>query len=117
MHGGEIATIACCLVAFHANKEPGVAAVATLAVAAGAAYVAGNLAAIVSFLPAGLGAFEVAMGATLHLVGDVPLPEAALATLAYRLLSVWLPLPFILQTARQAVGSAARTLRASRSGS
>ena len=53
------------------------------------------------------------MAATLHLVGNVPLPQAALATLAYRLLSVWLPLPFILQTARQALRSAAHTLRAS----
>ena len=87
-----------------------------LLIASGAAYVAGNLAAIVSFLPAGLGAFEVAMAATLHLVGDVPLPQATLATLAYRLLSVWLPLPFILQTARHALRSAAQTLRSSRGG-
>jgi uncharacterized protein (TIRG00374 family) len=108
MHVFEIATVLAALLAFgsYAARSG-----ALLAVASGAGYVAGNLAAIVSFLPAGIGFFEGAMGASLHLLGRAPIGQAALATLLYRLLSVWLPLPFVLRTARHAVLAAAQSVR------
>ena len=95
MHTAEAGTVACAVGAFGVNTPP--------FAGAGAAYIAGNLAAMVSFLPAGLGFFEGAMGATLHLIGGASVAQAGLATLLYRLLSVVLPLPFLLRVARQAL--------------
>ena len=106
MHGFEIATVFCAVRAFLPSAAAG-----ALAVAAGTGYVAGNLAAIVSFLPAGIGFFEGAMGASLHFIGGIPVGPAALATVLYRLLSVWLPLPFVLGTARHAVAAGAKAVR------
>ncbi len=103
MHLAEAATVFCVARAFGAAQTGGVI---QLAQASGAGYVAGNLAAIVSFLPAGLGFFEGAMGTTLHYLGGLPANQATLATLLYRVLSVWLPLPFALNIARHAIQAA-----------
>lgn len=104
MHVFETATLTVIALAFRSGG--GGHAQMHLAAGAAAGYVAGNLAAIVSFLPAGLGFFEGAMGVTLHLLGGVSVIDAAAATIVYRILSVWLPLPAVLGTARQAVAAA-----------
>ena len=94
MHLGEAATLVCAARAFGARVPFGVAA---------AGYVAGNLAAIVSFLPGGLGLYEGAMVGALHALGGAPLAPALAATLLYRLLSVWLPAPIALSATRRAL--------------
>ena len=106
MHLLEATTFVGAVWAF--GGPPNTAAGLRAVVGASAGYVAGNLAAIVSFLPAGLGFFEGAMGTTLHLVGGIAIPTAATATLVYRFFSVWLPLPAVLGTARQAITAASR---------
>lgn len=93
MHGAEVATLAAACRAFGANAPAG-------ALAAG--YVAANLAAIVSMLPGGAGLFEGALVGALHARGGVALAPALAATLLYRLLSVWLPVPFGLSALRAA---------------
>lgn len=106
MHTAEAATVFCAVCAFGvggAAESP-----ALLAQASGAGYATGNLAALVSFLPTGIGFFEGAMGTTLHYLGNVSVGQATLATLLYRLLSVWLPLPFVVGIARQALQKARR---------
>lgn len=97
MHGAEALTLVCCARAFGVRLPFGLAA---------AGYVTGNLAAIVSFLPGGVGFYEGAMVTTWHTAGRVPLGAALAVTLLYRLLSVWLPLPFALRAVRQALGRA-----------
>lgn len=56
------------------------------------AYCAAQLLAQVPITPGGLGIVEAGMTGTLALAG-VPAGAAAVATLAYRLASYWLPLP------------------------
>ncbi|MBI5103931.1 MAG: flippase-like domain-containing protein [Solirubrobacterales bacterium] len=56
------------------------------------AYVAAQLLAQVPLTPGGIGLVEAGLVALLALIG-VPGPAAAVATLAYRLVSYWLPLP------------------------
>jgi uncharacterized protein (TIRG00374 family) len=56
------------------------------------AYCAAQLLAQVPITPGGLGIVEAGMTGTLALAG-VPAGPAAVATLAYRLASYWLPLP------------------------
>ena len=56
------------------------------------AYVAATVLAMIPITPGGLGFVEAGLAAMLRLAG-VPGPEAILATLAYRLVSYWLPLP------------------------
>ena len=56
------------------------------------AYVAAALLGMIPITPGGLGFVEVGLVATLRLAG-VSLAEATLATLAYRLVSFWLPIP------------------------
>jgi uncharacterized protein (TIRG00374 family) len=56
------------------------------------AYVAATVLAMIPITPGGLGFVEAGLAAMLRLAG-VPGPEAVLATLAYRLVSYWLPLP------------------------
>ncbi len=56
------------------------------------AYVAAALLGMIPITPGGLGFVEVGLIATLRLAG-VSLAEATLATLAYRLVSFWLPIP------------------------
>jgi uncharacterized protein (TIRG00374 family) len=56
------------------------------------AYVASMVLGMIPITPGGLGFVEAGLTATLHLAG-VSTPDAVLATLAYRLVSYWLPLP------------------------
>jgi uncharacterized protein (TIRG00374 family) len=56
------------------------------------AYTAGELLALVPFTPGGLGFVEAGLVGTLTLAG-VPGPAAVAATLLYRLVAYWLPLP------------------------
>jgi uncharacterized membrane protein YbhN (UPF0104 family) len=56
------------------------------------AYVTGSLLAMVPLTPGGLGFVEAGLTGTLVLAG-IDAGEAAAATLAYRLVSFWLPLP------------------------
>jgi len=91
MHLCETGTVVCCGRAFSAPIGIGPAA---------AGYVAGNLAALVSFLPGGTGFFEGAMAAAIEHLGRVPLSVALAATLAYRALALWLPLPLVFLALR-----------------
>lgn len=95
MHAAEVGTLLCAARAFRAPLAPAAAA---------AGYVGGNLAAIVSLLPGGLGFFEGAMTVTFHRLGGMPPADALGVTLLYRLLSVWLPLPVLLGVVREAIG-------------
>lgn len=56
------------------------------------AYVVAALLSMIPITPGGLGFVEVGLAATLQLAG-VPAATAVLATLAYRLVSYWLPIP------------------------
>ena len=56
------------------------------------AYVASMVLGMIPITPGGLGFVEAGLTATLRLAG-VSTPDAVLATLAYRLVSYWLPLP------------------------
>jgi len=56
------------------------------------AYTAGELLALVPLTPGGLGFVETGLVGTLTLAG-VPAPDALSATLLYRLVAYWLPLP------------------------
>jgi uncharacterized protein (TIRG00374 family) len=56
------------------------------------AYVVAGLLSMIPITPGGLGFVEAGLAATLGLVG-VSASEATLATLAYRLVSYWLPIP------------------------
>jgi uncharacterized protein (TIRG00374 family) len=56
------------------------------------AYVASMVLGMIPITPGGLGFVEAGLTATLHLAG-VSTPDAVLATLGYRLVSYWLPLP------------------------
>ena len=56
------------------------------------AYTAAALLALMPFTPGGLGFVEVGLVGTLTLAG-VPGPRALSATLLYRLVSYWLPIP------------------------
>lgn len=54
----------------------------------------------ISFLPGGVGSYEVAQVVALHAFG-VPLPAATLTTLVFRFFSYWLPIPVGLFFYRQ----------------
>jgi uncharacterized protein (TIRG00374 family) len=56
------------------------------------AYASAELLAQIPFTPGGLGFVEAGLVGTLTLAG-VPGPEALAATLLYRLVSYWLPIP------------------------
>jgi uncharacterized protein (TIRG00374 family) len=56
------------------------------------AYVVAALLGMIPFTPGGLGFVEVGLAATLQLAG-ISAADALLATLAYRLVSYWLPIP------------------------
>ena len=56
------------------------------------AYTAGELLALIPFTPGGLGFVEAGLVGMLTLAG-VPGPDALAATLLYRLVAYWLPLP------------------------
>ena len=94
MHVCEVATLALAVRAFGGDVAFSVAA---------AGYVAGNLGAIISFLPGGAGLYEGGMITALHAVGGLPIALSLAATLVYRLLTLWLPMPFALIAVRHAL--------------
>lgn len=96
MHLCEVLTIVCLARSFTLNANP---------LGVSCAYVIANLSAIVSILPGGLGLFEAGMAATMHRLGYIPIENAVVITILYRLLSVWLPLPLVLGTVRSAIAS------------
>jgi Mg2+-importing ATPase len=57
----------------------------------------------ISFLPGGVGSYEVAQVVALHAFG-VSIPAATLATLVFRFFTYWLPIPFGLLCYRQLRG-------------
>jgi uncharacterized protein (TIRG00374 family) len=72
-----------CLAAVGAQPDPGLVLLA---------YAAGAVLAMVPITPGGLGFVEAGLTGVLALAG-VPTGDAVLATLGYRLVSFWLPLP------------------------
>ena len=56
------------------------------------AFTAASVLGLLPFTPGGLGFVEAGLTATLNLAG-VPAGEALVATLVYRLITFWLPLP------------------------
>jgi uncharacterized protein (TIRG00374 family) len=81
--GLDFFALLACLTAVGARPRPSVVLIA---------YVVANLLGMVPITPGGLGFVETGLVATLGLAG-VPAGEATLATLAYRLVSFWLPIP------------------------
>ena len=78
------------------------------------AYVASAVLGMIPITPGGLGFVEAGLTATLTLAG-VSAADAVLATLAYRLVSYWLPLPWARSpTWRTGTGTCAERRRASR---
>jgi hypothetical protein len=72
-----------CLAAVGTDPDPGLVLLA---------YSAAAVLAMIPLTPGGLGFVEAGLTATLVLAGVGP-ADAVLATLAYRLVSFWLPLP------------------------
>jgi uncharacterized protein (TIRG00374 family) len=72
-----------CLAAVGTDPDPGLVLLA---------YSAAAVLAMIPITPGGLGFVEAGLTATLVLSGVSP-ADAVLATLAYRLVSFWLPLP------------------------
>jgi uncharacterized protein (TIRG00374 family) len=81
--GFDYAALVCCLAAVGARPHPSLVLLA---------YVAGALLAMVPFTPGGLGFVEAGLSGMLVLAG-VSAQQALVGTLAYRLVSFWLPLP------------------------
>ena len=92
MHGFECFTLVCAGRAFGARIP--------FAPAAGA-YVAANLAAIVSFLPGGVGFFEASMVTVLKLGAGLSMPVSLAIAALYRILSIWAPAPAIAGLLRE----------------
>jgi uncharacterized protein (TIRG00374 family) len=93
MHALESATLVCAAYAFGAPLD---------FLTAATAYVAANLAAIVSFLPGGVGFFEAALIGTLHYGAGMPLGIGMAVAALYRLMSLWIPAPSVTGILRQA---------------
>lgn len=83
----QVIDVAMVWVLFHAfiSQPPRLAVVA-------AGYAIASALSLVSFIPSGLGVFEVSMTMVYHAAG-VALPLASAVTLTYRVLSLWLPIP------------------------
>jgi hypothetical protein len=81
--GFDYLALLCCLAAVGARPNPSLVLIA---------YVAGGLLAMVPFTPGGLGFVEAGLTGMLALAG-VGGQQAIVATLAYRIVSFWLPLP------------------------
>ena len=81
--GFDFLALVCCLAAVGARPDPSLVLLA---------YCAGALLALIPFTPGGLGFVEAGLTGMLTLAG-VSAHESVVATLAYRLLSFWLPLP------------------------
>ncbi len=81
--GFDYVALVCCLAAIGARPHPSLVLLA---------YVAGALLALIPVTPGGLGFVEVGLTGMLTAAG-VGAQQALVATLAYRLVSFWLPLP------------------------
>jgi uncharacterized protein (TIRG00374 family) len=81
--GFDYLALLCCLAAVGARPSPSLVLLA---------YVAGALLAMIPFTPGGLGFVEAGLTGFLALAG-VGGQQAIVSTLAYRLVSYWLPLP------------------------
>ena len=81
--GFDYLALICCLAAVGARPDPSLVLLA---------YVAGALLALIPFTPGGLGFVEAGLTGMLVLAG-VSAEQALVATLAYRLVSFWLPIP------------------------
>jgi uncharacterized protein (TIRG00374 family) len=81
--GFDYAALICCLAAVGARPDPSLVLLA---------YVAGALLAMIPVTPGGLGFVEAGLSGMLVLAG-VSGQQALVGTLAYRLVSFWLPLP------------------------
>ena len=81
--GFDYLALVCCLAAVGARPNPSLVLLA---------YVAGALLAMIPFTPGGLGFVEAGLSGMLVLAG-VSGQQAVVGTLAYRLVSFWLPLP------------------------
>jgi uncharacterized protein (TIRG00374 family) len=81
--GCDYLALLCALRAVGANPRPSLVLLA---------YAAAELLALVPLTPGGLGFVEAGLVGTLTLAG-VPAPDALTATLLYRLVAFWLPLP------------------------
>jgi uncharacterized protein (TIRG00374 family) len=81
--GFDYLALVCCLAAVGARPSPSLVLLA---------YVAGALLAMIPFTPGGLGFVEAGLAGMLALAG-VGGQQALVSTLAYRLVSFWLPLP------------------------
>ena len=81
--GFDYLALVCCLAAVGARPDPSLVLLA---------YVAGALLAMIPITPGGLGFVEAGLTGMLALAG-VGGHQAVVATLAYRLVSFWLPLP------------------------
>jgi hypothetical protein len=81
--GFDYLALVCCLAAVGARPDPSLVLLA---------YVAGALLALIPVTPGGLGFVEAGLTGMLALAG-VSAEQALVGTLAYRLVSFWLPLP------------------------
>jgi hypothetical protein len=81
--GFDYVALVCCLAAVGARPSPSLVLLA---------YVAGALLAMIPATPGGLGFVEAGLTGTLALAG-VGGQQAIVATLAYRLVSFWIPIP------------------------
>ena len=81
--GFDYLALVCCLAAVGARPHPSLVLLA---------YVAGALLALIPFTPGGLGFVEAGLTGMLALAG-VSGQQALVGTLAYRLVSFWLPMP------------------------
>jgi hypothetical protein len=81
--GFDYLALVCCVAAVGSRPNPSLLVLA---------YAAGSLLSLIPFTPGGLGFVEAGLTGMLTLAG-VGAHEAVVATLAYRLISFWLPLP------------------------
>jgi uncharacterized protein (TIRG00374 family) len=81
--GFDYLALVCCLRAVQSHPDPSLVLLA---------YAAGALLGMIPFTPGGLGFVEAGLTGLLALAG-VGAQQAAVATLAYRLIGFWLPLP------------------------
>ena len=79
----DYAALLCSLQAVGAQPRPSLVILA---------YTSGKLLALIPLTPGGLGFVEAGLVGTLTLAGVAP-GDALLATLTYRLVSYWLPIP------------------------
>jgi len=81
--GFDYLALICVLASLDTRPDPGLVLIA---------YAAASILGMIPLTPGGLGFVEAGLAGFLRLAG-VPVGSAAVATLAYRLISYWLPLP------------------------